>query len=104
MSRDYNGKYRIVNTFSKTVMFKTLKCLVRAVCGFPKTQWIALFSIDLDLSAEQNRSHQHYDARWKIGSKFKDVKKDRDSSKSQARNAHAVINHISFSMMAATIT
>ncbi len=34
----------------------------------------------------------------------RELKQDIGSSKAQARNAHAVINHINFSMMAATVT
>lgn len=96
------GKYRDVNAFSKTVMLKTLKCHVRVVWVFRKTQWIALFSTDMDLSVEQ--IIEYYGARWKIESGFKEIKQDIGSSKSQTRNAHAVMNHINFSMMAATIT
>jgi len=96
------GKYRDVNAFSRTVMLKTLKCPVRVVWVFRKTQWVALFSTDMDLSIEQ--IIEYYGARWKIESGFKEIKQDIGSSKSQARNAHAVINHINFSMMAATIT
>jgi len=96
------GKYRDVNAFSKTVMLKTLKCPVRVVWVFRKTQWIALFSTDMDLSVEQ--IIEYYGARWKIESGFKEIKQDIGSSKSQARNAHAVINHINFSMMTSTIT
>ncbi|MCJ7541467.1 MAG: transposase [Desulfobacterales bacterium] len=95
------GKYRDVNAFSKTVMLKTLKCHVRVVWVFRKTQWIALFSTDMDLSVEQ--IIEYYGARWKIESGFKEIKQDIGSSKSQTRNAHAVMNHINFSMMAATI-
>ena len=96
------GKYREVKAFSKTVMLKTLKCQVRVVWVFRKTQWVALFSTDMNLSVEQ--IIEYYGARWKIESGFKEIKQDIGSSKSQARNAHAVINHINFSMMAATIT
>ncbi len=96
------GKYRDVNAFSKTVMLKTLKCSVRVVWVFRKTQWVALFSTDMDLSIEQ--IIEYYGARWKIESGFKEIKQDIGSSKSQTRNAHAVINHINFSTMAATIT
>lgn len=96
------GKYRDVNAFSQTVMLKTLKCPVRVVWIFRKTQWVALFSTDMDLSIEQ--IIEYYGARWKIESGFKEIKQDIGSSKSQTRNAHAVINHINFSMMAATIT
>ena len=83
-------------------MLKTLKCPVRVVWVFRKTQWVALFSTDMDLSIEQ--IIEYYGARWKIESGFKEIKQDIGSSKSQTRNAHAVINHINFSTMAATIT
>ncbi len=96
------GHYRDVLASTKVVMLKTLKCPVRVVWIFRNTQWIALFSTDLDLTAEQ--IIEYYGARWKIESGFKEIKQDIGSSKSQARNAHAVINHINFSMMAATIT
>jgi hypothetical protein len=95
------GKYRDVNAFSKIVMLKTLKCHVRVVWVFRKTQWIALFSTDMDLSIEQ--IIEYYGARWKIESGFKELKQDIGSSKTQTHNAHAVINHLNFSMMAATI-
>ena len=96
------GHYREVLASTKVVMLKTLKCPVRVVWVFRKTQWIALFSTDLDLATEQIIGY--YGARWKIESGFKEIKQDIGSSKSQARNAHAVINHINFSMMATTIT
>jgi len=96
------GHYREVMASTKLVMLKTLKCPVRVVWVFRKTQWIALFSTDLDLTTEQ--IIEYYGARWKIESGFKEIKQDIGSSKSQTRNAYAVMNHISFSMMAATIT
>lgn len=96
------GQYREVMASTKLLMLKTLKCPVRVVWVFRKTQWIALFSTDLDLTTEQ--IIEYYGARWKIESGFKEIKQDIGSSKSQTRNAYAVINHISFSMMAATIT
>jgi len=46
------GKYREVKAFSKTVMLKTLKCQVRVVWVFRTTQWVALFSTDMDLTVE----------------------------------------------------
>jgi hypothetical protein len=96
------GHYRDVMAVAKPVMLKTLKCPVRVVWVFRKTQWIALFSTDLNLSIEQ--IIEYYGARWKIESGFKEIKQDIGSSKSQTRNAHAVINHINFSTMAATVT
>ena len=59
------------------------------------------FSTDLDLSVKQ--IIEYYGARWKIESGFKEIKQEIGSSRSQTRNAHAVMNHINFSMMAATI-
>ena len=96
------GKHREVNAFSKIVMLKTLKCPVRVVWVFRKTQWIAVFSTDLHLSVEQ--IIEYYGARWKIESGFKEIKQDIGSSKSQTHNPYAVNNHINFSMMATTIT
>ena len=96
------GQYREVLASTKVVMLKTLKHPVRVVWVFRKTQWIALFSTDLDLTIQQ--IIEYYGARWKIESGFKEIKQDIGSSKSQTRNAHAVMNHINFSMMAATIT
>ena len=58
------GKHREVNAFSQIVMLKTLKCPVRVVWVFRKTQWVALFSTDMDLSVEQ--IIEYYGARWKI--------------------------------------
>jgi IS4 transposase len=95
------GKHREVAAFSQIVMLKTLKCPVRVVWVFRKTQWIAIFSTDMALSIEQ--IIEYYGARWKIESGFKEIKQDTRSSKSQTRNPYAVINHINFSTMAATI-
>ena len=39
-----------------------------------------------------------------IESGFKEIKQEIGSSKSQTRNAHAVINHIQFALMDTTIT
>ena len=44
---------RDVLATTNVVMLKILKCPVRVVWVFCKTQWIALFSTDLDLSIEQ---------------------------------------------------
>ena len=96
------GHYREVQAVTKMVILKTLKCPVRVVWVFRKTQWIAIFSTDLGLSTEQ--IIEYYGARWKIESGFKELKQDIGSSKTQARNAHAVVNHMNFSMMAATVT
>ena len=95
------GKQRDVLAFDKIVILKTLKCAVRVVWIYRKSQWVALFTTDLDLSVEQ--IIEYYGARWKIESGFKEIKQEIGSAKSQNRNPHAVTNHLNFCMMAATM-
>ncbi|WP_230990970.1 transposase [Bathymodiolus platifrons methanotrophic gill symbiont] len=73
-------------------MLKTLKRPVQVVWVFRRTQWIALFTTDLNLSITQ--IIEYYGARWKIESGFKELKQDIGSQKSQCRNAQAVTNHL----------
>jgi len=96
------GRQREVLAYDKLVMLKTLKSSVRVVWVYRKTQWVALFTSNLDLSVEQ--IIEYYDARWKIESGFKEIKQEIGSSKSQNWNPHAVTNHLNFCMMAATVT
>ena len=96
------GKHRDVCAYDAVVMLKTLKCPVRVVWVFRKTQWIAMFTTDLELSVTQ--IIEYYGARWKIESGFKELKQDIGSRTSQCRNAQAVNNHLQFCMMASTIT
>ena len=96
------GKQRAVRAYDQVVMLKTLKCPVRVVWVFRKTQWVALFTTDLDLSVTQ--IIEYYGARWKIESGFKELKQEIGSRNSQCRNAQAVTNHLNFCMMAGTIT
>ncbi len=83
-------------------MLKSLKCRVRVVWIFRKTQWVALFSTDLALSVEE--IIEYYGARWKIEACFKELKRDIGSAETQTRNAVAVTNHLEFCMMATTLT
>lgn len=96
------GKQREVQAFNKVMMLKTLHCKVRVVWVYRKTQWVALFTTDLTLSVEQ--IIEYYGARWKIEAGFKEIKQEIGSSKSQTRNPDAVMNHLNFCTMAATIT
>lgn len=96
------GKQRDVMASDNIMMLKTLKCFVRVVWVYRKSQWIALFTTDLDLTIEQ--IIEYYGARWKIEAGFKEIKQDIGSSKSQTRNYHAVTNHLNFCMMAVTVT
>ena len=96
------SKQREVLAYDRIIMLKTLQCPVRVVWVFRKTQWLALFTTDLDLSVTQ--IIEYYGARWKIESGFKELKQEIGSRTSQCRNAQAVINHLNFCMMATTIT
>jgi len=96
------GKVREVLAYEQVFMVKTLKCPVRVVWVYRKTQYVALFTTDLRLSVEQIISL--YGARWKIESGFKELKQEIGSQKSQTRNAYAVTNHLQFCMMAVTLT
>ena len=58
------GKQREAKAYDRVVMLKTLKRPVRVVWVFRRTQWIALFSTDLELSVTQ--IIEYYGARWKI--------------------------------------
>ena len=96
------GRNRTVLAYDRVVMLKTLKCKVRVVWIYRRTQWVALFSTDLDLSVE--KIIEYYGARWKIEACFKELKRDIGSADTQNRNPVAVTNHLDFCMMATTIT
>jgi hypothetical protein len=96
------GKQRTARAYDRIVMSKSLKCPIRVVWVFRRTQWIALFSTDLELTVIQ--MIEFYGARWKIESGFKELKQDMGSQKSQCRTAQSVTNHLNFCMMATTIT
>jgi SRSO17 transposase len=98
---DLYGRIREVLAFDRVFMLKTLKCPVRVVWVYRKTQWVALFSTDLSLSVQQ--LIEYYGARWKIESGFKELKQDIGSLETQTRDPHAVINHLNFCMMAISL-
>jgi hypothetical protein len=58
------GGVREVAAAERLVMLKTLRCQVRVVWVFRRTQWIALVTTDLALSVAQIIAF--YGARWKI--------------------------------------
>ena len=95
------GKQRQVMAYDQVVILKNLRCPARVVWVFRKTRWVALFTTDLSLSVQQ--IIEYYGARWKIESGFKEIKQEIGSAKSQVRNAHAVINHLNFCLMATTL-
>ena len=95
------GRVRTVVAYEQVVMLKTLKCSVKVVWVYRKTQWVALFSTDLTLSVEQ--TIEYYGARWKIEATFKELKRDIGSAETQTRNQNAVMNHLHLCMMAASV-
>ena len=106
LANDYNvnlyGRIRTVIAYDRVVMLKTLKCPVRVVWVYRKTQWLALFSTDLTLSVQQ--IIEYYGARWKIEAAFKELKRDIGSAETQTRHPNAVLNHLHFCMMATSVT
>lgn len=96
------GRNRTVLAHDRVVMLKTLKCAVRVVWIYRKARWIALFSTDLTLSVTE--IIEYYGARWKIEACFKELKREIGSAETQTRNAVAVTNHLSFCMMATSLT
>ena len=96
------GKQREVRAYDQIFMLKNLRCPVRVVWVFRKTQWVAFFTTDLNLSVTE--IIEYYGARWKIEAGFKEIKQDIGSARSQTRTADAVTNHLQFCLMATTLT
>ena len=96
------GALREVVAAEQVVMLKTLRCPVRVLWVYRKTQWVALMTTDLDLSVEQ--IIEYYAARWKIEAGFREIKQEIGSAHTQTRNPDAVFNHLNFCMAATTIT
>lgn len=96
------GRNRKVFAHDRVIMLKTLKRAVRVVWIYRKTRWIALFSTDLTLSVTE--IIEYYGARWKIEACFKELKREIGSAETQTRNSVAVTNHLSFCMMATSLT
>ncbi len=96
------GRVRKVLAYDQVVMQKTLKCRIRVVWVYRRTQWVALFSTDLTLSVTE--IIEYYGARWKIEAGFKELKRDIGSAETQTRNPVAVKNHLDFCLMATSLT
>jgi hypothetical protein len=96
------GRVRDVVAAEQVVMLKTLRCQVRVVWVYRRTQWIALVTTDLTLSVAQ--IIEIYGARWKIEAGFREIKQEIGSAQTQTRNPDAVTNHLQFCMVATTIT
>lgn len=105
LASEYNvnlyGRIRTVVAYDQVMMLKTLKCAVKVVWIYRKTQWVALFSTDLTLSVQQ--IIEYYGARWKIEAAFKELKQDIGSAETQTRHPNAVMNHLHFCMMATSV-
>jgi hypothetical protein len=96
------GALREVVAADRVVMLKTLRCPVRVVWVYRKTQWVALMTTDLNLRIEP--IIEYYSARWKIEAGFREIKQEIGSAHTQTRNPDAVANHLHFCMAATTIT
>jgi hypothetical protein len=96
------GRVRDVVAAEQVVMLKTLRCRVRVVWVYRRTQWIALVTTDLTLSVLH--IIEIYGARWKIEAGFREIKQEIGSAQTQTRNPDAVTNHLHFCMVATTIT
>jgi hypothetical protein len=101
MTVNLYGKVRTVLAYDQIVTLKTLKCRVRVVWVYRRTQWVALFSTDLTLSVAE--IIEYYGARWKIEAGFKELKRDIGSAETQTRNPVAVKNHLDFCLMATSL-
>jgi hypothetical protein len=95
------GRERTVLAYERVVMLKTIRCAVKVVWVYRQSQWVALYSTDLTLSA--NQIIAFYGARWKIEALFKELKRDIGSAETQTRNPQAVKNHLNFCMMATSV-
>jgi hypothetical protein len=95
------GRVREVVAAEQVVMLKTLRCRVRVVWVYRRTQWIALVTTDLTLTVAQ--IIELYGARWKIEAGFREIKQEIGSAQTQTRNPDAVTNHLQFCMVATTI-
>lgn len=96
------SKERTLLAHDQIVMLKTIKCPVRVVWVYRRTQWVALFTTDLTLSVAE--IIEIYGARWKIEAGFKELKQELGSAETQTRNPVAVTNHLNFCMMAASLS
>lgn len=95
------GNHQTILAFTSMAMLPSLKCMVRIVWVYRRSQWVALFTTDLVMTVTD--IVQFYAARWKIEASFKELKQEIGSHFSQTRNAHAVTNHINFCMMAMSL-
>ncbi len=96
------GRVRDVVAAEQVAMLKSLRCQVRVVWVYRRTQWIALVTTDLTLTVAQ--IIEIYGARWKIEAGFREIKQEIGSAQTQTRNPDAVTNHLHFCMVATTIT
>ncbi|NEV65366.1 IS701 family transposase [Thiorhodococcus minor] len=96
------GATREVEAADQVVMLKTLRCAVRVVWVYRRSQWVALMTTDLRLSVAQ--IVEYYSARWKIEAGFRELKQEIGSAATQTRHPDAVTNHLHFCMVATTLT
>ena len=96
------GARREVLAAEQVVVLKALRCPLRLVRVYRKTQSVALMSTDLTLDVAQIVDYES--ARWKIEAGFREIKQEIGSFDTEARNRDAVNNHQNFCIAATTIT
>lgn len=95
------GAPREVLAAERIVMLKTLRCAVRVVWVYRRTQWVALVTTDLELTVAQ--IIELYSARWKIEAGFREIKQEIGSAYTQTRKPDSVTNHLHFCMLATSL-
>jgi hypothetical protein len=101
-SLNLSGRVRDVVAAEQVVMLKTLRCQVRVVWVYRRTQWIALVTTDLTLTVAQIIEIDG--ARWNIEAGFRDIKQEIGSAQTQTRHPDAVTNPLHFCLVATTMT
>ena len=83
-------------------MHKGFKMPVKIVLVYMKSRVFPILSTDTTLTAQE--MIEHYSARWKIESGFKELKHEIGALDNQARKKESVENHFELCCMAVTMT
>jgi hypothetical protein len=96
------GKIRKCNYAEFECMHKGFKMPVKIVLVYMKSRVFPILSTDTTLTAQE--MIEHYSARWKIESGFKELKHEIGALDNQARKKESVENHFELCCMAVTMT
>lgn len=95
------GRQRACSICEMTCMSKAMRCPIKVVIVCRTNSFVALFTTDLTLSAEQ--MIEFYGARWKIESGFKEIKHEIGALDNQARTHNSVENHFEICCLASSL-